>query len=122
MNHEYWDIALSNVAYGTIGALVGGLVIAGGLIWAVPLGIRMRRGEPAPPKAHEQPSLPESGPVREASEIREPNEVPRAANEGERLTPHQLGGPGSRRSDRQDRPRWDSGSSGSFGSGGSGRD
>jgi hypothetical protein len=121
MNHEHWDLALTNAAYGTIGALVGGLVIAGGLVWAVPLGIRMRRGEPGPPEAHEHPSLPESGPVHETSEIREPNEVPRAADESERLTPHQLGSPGSKRSDRQERPRWDSGTGGSFGSGGSGR-
>ncbi|MET7981807.1 DUF6479 family protein [Streptomyces sp. NPDC005281] len=121
MDGKYWDIALSNAAYGTLGAFLGGLVIAGALVWAVPLGIRTRRREPSPPQAHEQPTLAESGPVRETSEVREPNEVPRAANESERLTPHQLGGPGSKRSDRQERPRWDSGSGGSFGSGGSGR-
>ncbi|MFD5814078.1 DUF6479 family protein [Streptomyces sp. f51] len=120
MNHEHWSVALSNAVVGTLGALLGGLVIAGALVWAVGLGIRARRREPGPPKAHEQPRLPQSGPAHETSEIREPNEVPRAANEGERLTPHQLGGSGSRRSDRQERPRWGSGSSGSFGSGGSG--
>ncbi|WP_406840512.1 DUF6479 family protein [Streptomyces sp. AHU1] len=121
MDGTYWNIALSNAALGTIGALLGGLILAGALVWAVPLGIRTRRREPGPPKAHEHPTLPESGPVHESSEIREPNEVPRAADESERLTPHQLGGPGSRRSDRQERPRWESGGGGSFGSGGSGR-
>ncbi|MGW0970026.1 DUF6479 family protein [Streptomyces sp. NPDC002516] len=120
MNHEHWSVALSNAVVGTLGALLGGLVIVGALVWAVGLGIRARRREPGPPKAHEQPRLPQSGPAHETSEIREPNEVPRAANEGERLTPHQLGGSGSRRSDRQERPRWGSGSNGSSGSGGSG--
>ncbi|MFD5636674.1 DUF6479 family protein [Streptomyces sp. NPDC127077] len=120
MNHEYGNIALSNAAFGTLGALLGGLLIAGALVWAVGLGIRARRHEPSPPQPHEQPRLPQSGPAHETSEIREPNEVPRAGNEGERLTPHQLGGAGSKRSDRQERPRWGSGSSGSFGGEGSG--
>ncbi|MFF3883596.1 DUF6479 family protein [Streptomyces sp. NPDC001914] len=111
MNHENWNVALSNAASGTIGALLGGLVVAGALVWAVGLGIRARRREPGPPEAQEHPKLPQSGPVHETSEIREPNEVPRAADESERLTPHQLGGAGSRRSERQERPRWGSGSS-----------
>jgi hypothetical protein len=120
MNATYWEIALSDAAYGTLGAFVGGLVIAGVLVWAVRLGIRVRRREPGPPKAHEQPTMPESGPAYESREIREPNEVPRANDESERLTPHQLGRSATRRSAKQERPRWGSGSSGSFGGGGPG--
>lgn len=116
----HWEIALSNAAYGTLGAFVGGLVIVGVLVWAVLLGIRVRRREPGPPKAHEHPTLPESGPTYESREIREPNEVPRADDESERLRPHQLGRSGTKRSDKQERPRWGSGSSGSFGGGGPG--
>ncbi|MFE1285700.1 DUF6479 family protein [Streptomyces sp. NPDC058751] len=120
MNDEYGNITLSSAASGTLVALLGGLVLVGVLVWAVGLGMRARRRKPGPPKPHEQPTLPQSGPAHETSQIREPNEVPRAGDEGERLSPHQLGGPGSRRSDRQERPRWDSGSGGSFGSGGPG--
>ncbi|MCX4404082.1 DUF6479 family protein [Streptomyces sp. NBC_01764] len=121
MNPTDWQIAVSNVAYGTLGAFLGGLVIAGALVWAVRLGIRVRRQEPSPPKAHEHPQLPDSGPVRETREIREPDEVPLAAGESERLAPHELHNSGSKRSDKQERSRWGSGSSGSFGSGGPGR-
>ncbi|MET7387067.1 DUF6479 family protein [Streptomyces sp. NPDC005529] len=108
MNDNYGDIALSNAAYGTFGALVGGLVVVGALMWAVRLGIRTRRRESAPPTPSEQPRLPDSGPVRETSEIREPNEVPRAADQSERLTPRQVQASGSKRSDQQERPRWES--------------
>ncbi|MFC9635370.1 DUF6479 family protein [Streptomyces mirabilis] len=121
MNPADWEIAVSNAAYGTLGAFLGGLVIAGALVWAVRLGIRVRRQAPRPPKAHEHPQLPDSGPVREAREIREPNEVPPATDERGRLTPHELHRAGGKRSDKQERPRWGSGSSGSFGSGGPGR-
>jgi hypothetical protein len=121
MDTTTFELAVSNAALGTIGAFVGGLVIVGALIWAVRLGIGVRRREPGPPGAHEQPRLPESGPTYETSEVREPNQVPTAADESERLTPHQVHNSGSKRSDQQDRPRWSPGSSGSFGSGGPGR-
>ncbi|MET7595654.1 DUF6479 family protein [Streptomyces sp. NPDC004082] len=110
-----------DAAFGVMGAFVGGLIIAGALIWAVRLGIKTRRREPAPPKPEEQPKLPPTGPVHETRETREPNEVPRAGSEGERLRPQQVHQSGSRTADEeQPRPRWESGSSGSFGSGGSG--
>ncbi|MFB9505002.1 DUF6479 family protein [Streptomyces aurantiacus] len=114
-------VAVSDAAVGSIGAFVGGLVIVGVLVWAVRLGIKSRRGQPRPPRPEEQPRRPESGPVQEAREMREPDEVPRAADESERLSPHDLHASGSKRGENQDRPRWDSGSSGSFGGGGPGR-
>ncbi|MEU7057136.1 DUF6479 family protein [Streptomyces sp. NPDC046197] len=73
---------------------------------------------PAPVRCH--PTLPGSGPVHETRHRREPDEVPRAEETGRRLTPHDLGSAGSRRSEEQTRPRWKPGSSGSFGSGGPG--
>jgi len=103
-----------------IAPLIAGLVIVVGLIWAIRLGIRVRRREPAPPRPEEQPHLPEGGPVREVQENREPDEMP---NDGTRLTPHELkahGNVGSRPSSSEERPRWDEGSGGSFGSGGPG--
>ncbi|MEU0676452.1 DUF6479 family protein [Streptomyces sp. NPDC006172] len=106
--------ALASVAF-----VIIGVALVGGLIWAFRLGFKVRRREPGPPRPHEQPRMPASGPVRESSEGREPNEMPRSAD-GERLTPHELRPTGSRPGDDQGRPRWDEGSSGSFGSGGSG--
>ncbi|MET7486637.1 DUF6479 family protein [Streptomyces sp. NPDC005538] len=114
-------LAASDAARGTIGAFVGGLVVVGLLTWAVWLGMKVRRREPRPPRADEHPTLPESGPVREVREVREPDEVPRAADESERLRPSNLHASGSRRGRNQDVPKWEPGSSGSFGSGGSGR-
>jgi len=90
-----------------------GLIVVIALIWAVRLGMRTRRRESAPPRPEEQPRLPESGPTYEIQEMREPNEVPRANDESERLTPNQLSGggtSGSRRSENQKRRRWGSGS------------
>ncbi|MEU6097171.1 DUF6479 family protein [Streptomyces sp. NPDC047079] len=113
-------LAASNAAWAVLGAFLGGLVIAGALIWAVRLGIRVRRREPAPPRPSEQPKPPPGGPVMESREVREPNEVPRAEDESERLTPHELHSTGTKRSEGQQRPRWSGGSGGSFGSGGSG--
>lgn len=107
-------------ALAVVAFIVVGVVLVGALIWAVRLGIRVRRREPGPPRPHEQPRMPASGPVRESSQAREPNEMPQPAD-GRRLTPHELRPTGSRPGDAtQGRPRWDEGSSGSFGSGGSG--
>ncbi|WP_234376821.1 DUF6479 family protein [Streptomyces sp. TP-A0356] len=114
------DMAASSAAWGMLGALIGGLVIAGALVWAVRLGIKVRRREPGPPRRSDHPAPPPSGPVMESREVREPNEMPRAEDESERLTPHEIHASGSKRSEDQRRPRWNSGSSGSFGSGGSG--
>ncbi|MFF6996814.1 DUF6479 family protein [Streptomyces sp. NPDC008313] len=117
---HHYEAVTSSVGFGVIGAFVGGLVIVAALIWAVRLGVRTRRREPGPPRHDQQPRMPRSGPVHETRERREPDEVPRAADESERLTPHDLHASGSRRSEDQERPRWDSGSSGSFGGGGPG--
>lgn len=106
---------------GTIGAFVGGLVIAGVLMWAVGFGVKVRRREPRRPSPEEQPKVPDSGPVREVREVREPDDVPQAADESERLRPHNLHASGSKRSENRDVPRWDPASGGSFGSGGPGR-
>ncbi|MFD4569453.1 DUF6479 family protein [Streptomyces sp. NPDC058467] len=129
MNTTHYEMAASTAALGTIGAFVGGLVIAGALVWAVRLGIRVRRREPGPPRTREpgpprtreHPELPESGPVHETRQMREPDEVPRASDESQPLTPYELHASGSRRADNQQRRRWSRGSSGSFGGGGSGR-
>ncbi|WP_128374442.1 DUF6479 family protein [Streptomyces cavernae] len=124
MTAQSLEVAATEGLVGGVFPLLAGIVVTIGLIWAVRLGIRVRRREPAPPRPEEQPRLPESGPVLEVSEMREPDEVPKAQNESERLTPHELHGLGnvrSRRSDDQKRPRWSPGSSGGFGSGGAGR-
>ncbi|KUJ36644.1 DUF6479 family protein [Streptomyces sp. NPDC093228] len=115
-------MAASDAAWGVAGALVAGLVVAGFLVWAIRLGIKVRRREQDPSRTSPQPPRPDSGggPDMSALERREPDEVPRAADESERLTPHQLHPSGSRRSEDQNRPRWESGSGGPFGSSGSG--
>ncbi|MFD1657720.1 DUF6479 family protein [Streptomyces caeni] len=110
----------SNAAGGVLVAFIGGLVVAGALVWAVRPGIRVRRREPAPPRRWDHPAVPPSGPVGAARELREPNEVPRAGDESARLTPHEIHAVTGERSENQDRPRRSPGSSGSFGSGGSG--
>ncbi|MER6980880.1 DUF6479 family protein [Streptomyces carpinensis] len=112
------DIAVG--ATNGLWSFVVGLVLVAVLIGAFWLGARIRRREPAPPRPEEQPRLPDSGPVGEVLENREPDEVPRS---DDRLTPHRLkahGNLGSRTSPTQARPRWDEGGSGAFGSGGPG--
>ncbi|MBK3575652.1 hypothetical protein JHN63_17890 [Streptomyces sp. MBT65] len=113
MNTPSMEVAASSgAALGVFPAVVG-LILVVGLIWAVRLGMKARRRESAPPHPEEQPRLPESGPTGEIQEMREPDEVPRAKDESERLTPHQLSGggtSGSRRSEDQKRRRWGSGS------------
>ncbi|MEU6661918.1 DUF6479 family protein [Streptomyces sp. NPDC046821] len=113
-------LAAGHTALAAYGAFFGGLVIAGALVWAVRVGIRVRNREPGPPDPDEQPKLPETGPVREEREIREPDEVPHAANESERMYPYELHHSNSRRSDNQEPRHWRPGSSGGFGSGGPG--
>ncbi|WP_435211210.1 DUF6479 family protein [Streptomyces sp. bgisy034] len=103
-----------------IGLLVAGLAVVGALIGAFVVGARIRRREPSPPRPKEQPRRPEDGPVHEAREHREPDEVPRSDH---RLNPHEMPGHGnmpSGRSSSQQRSRWDEGRSGSFGGGGQG--
>jgi hypothetical protein len=114
-------MAASDQAWGTLGAFIGGLVLVGALVWAVRLGMKVRRREPRRPRPEEQPKLPASGPVGEIREVREPDEVPKTSDEGERLRPQNMHPSASKRSEDQDVPRWESGSSGSFGSGGPGK-
>jgi hypothetical protein len=118
MTNASMDIAASSAA--AMGLIAAGVVIVLVLIGAFVLGARVRRREPAPPKPHEQPRVPDEGPVREVMENREPDEVPRSDR---RLTPHELpnhGNSPSRTASSKERPRWSEGSSGSFGSGGPG--
>ncbi|GAA2784132.1 hypothetical protein GCM10010521_73240 [Streptomyces rameus] len=116
-----YEAASGAQIFGYIAILAVGVVCVAGLIYAFRLGVKVRRREPGPPRPEEQPRMPASGPVRETREVREPDEVPRAGDDGERLTPHQLGNVGTKRADDQSRSRWSSGSSGSFGGGGGGR-
>ncbi|MCC5479316.1 DUF6479 family protein [Streptomyces sp. NPDC059680] len=121
MNFAMHTAATGPQVFGYVLILLAGVVCVAGLLWAFRLGFEVRRREPAPPRPEEQPRLPSTGPVHEASEMREPDEVPRAADDSERLTPYQIGTIRSRRAADQRRPRWSPGSSGSFGGGGGGR-
>ncbi|MFE9450998.1 DUF6479 family protein [Streptomyces sp. NPDC006739] len=121
MNTATYVAAGAATALGYVAVLVAGLAITAGLVWAVRFGMRVRPTEHAHAGPGEHPTLPPDGPVRETSEMREPDEIPVAADESERLTPHQLNPVGTRRARDQRRPRWSPGSSGSFGGGGGGR-
>jgi Family of unknown function (DUF6479) len=116
---EYLAAAAGSVA-GTAVIVACGLLLTAGLVWSLRLGRRIRRREPAPPRPPQQPTRPPSGPADERSQMREPNEVPRAEDGADRLTPHELGNAPTRRGTDQSRPRWRPGSSGSFGGGGGG--
>ncbi|WP_328773762.1 DUF6479 family protein [Streptomyces sp. NBC_00286] len=111
-------LALDSAVAGGVVPFLVGLIVVGGLIWAVVRGRRIRAREPAPPRPEDQPRLPDSGPVHEVRERREPAEVPRGRD---RTTPHRLRGHGTRRAADQEPPKWDENSSGGFGSGGPGR-
>jgi hypothetical protein len=121
MNTAYFEIAAANTVVAAVAAFIGGLFVAGMLVWAVRLGMRVRREELRPPRPDEQPHLPEGGAVHEIREVREPDELPLAKDESERLMPYELHHFGSKRSTNQKVPRWTPGSSGAFGSGGPGR-
>ncbi|MFI1169732.1 DUF6479 family protein [Streptomyces sp. NPDC020801] len=120
METSRYEAAAASSVVGVVIVIVGGLVIAGALIWAVRLGINVKQREPGIPGTGEPPTLPQSGPVRETRQRGEPDEVPRAEETGRRLAPHDLSPSGGGRGEDQARPRWDEGSSGSFGSGGAG--
>lgn len=113
-------LAASHNALNVTAAFLGGLVIAGALVWAVSFGMKVRDQELPRPLPEEQPHLPTSGAVHEMREMREPDEMPVAAEEKERLMPYQLHHSASRTGEDQKRRRWLPGSSGSFGSGGIG--
>ncbi|MFE1292362.1 DUF6479 family protein [Streptomyces sp. NPDC058751] len=115
------DLITASSSLNAGAAFIGGLFIAGALVWAVRMGIRVRNLESRPPAPDEQPRLPDSGAVHEEREMREPDEVPHAADESERLMPYNMHSAGTKHADDQHRKRWQPGSSGSFGSGGPGR-
>ncbi|MGW3283673.1 DUF6479 family protein [Streptomyces sp. NPDC001002] len=111
--------ATSSQTLDLVAAFVGGLVVAGLLVWAVQFGVRVGDRELPRPAPDDQPHLPATGPVREMREMREPDEMPHTEG-GERLMPHDLHHSGSRTGKDQRRRRWLPGSSGSFGGGGLG--
>lgn len=117
---SYAVLAVSQEQLNVFFAFIGGMVISGALIWAVQLGMRVRDREPGPPDPEEQPRLPEGGAVHEEREAREPEEMPHATQESERLMPYELHHAATKRSPDQKRKRWLPGSSGAFGSGGPG--
>ncbi|MER6025957.1 DUF6479 family protein [Streptomyces sp. NPDC001851] len=121
MNVAMYAAAAGAQVFGYVLILLAGVACVAGLIWAFRLGFKVREREPAPPRPDEHPAMPASGPVHETVEMREPDELPRAGGDSERLTPYQIGNVRSRRADDQRRPRWSPGSSGSFGGGGGGR-
>ncbi|MER7050954.1 MULTISPECIES: DUF6479 family protein [unclassified Streptomyces] len=116
----YELLAASSHALNVTMAFIGGLVIAGALIWAVRMGMRVMERESERPHADEQPKLPPTGAVHEEREMREPDEIPLTTDGSPRLMPYQLHHSGSRRGEDQIRRRWLPGSSGSFGGGGPG--
>ena len=119
MNRTLVPLAAAAPTAGIVVVVVCGLLVTAALVVAVRFGIGVREREPAPPLRSEHPALPRTGPVREESQMREPNEVPQAAEGTDRLTPYQLGNAPTRPGRDQTRPRRQPGSSGSFGSGGS---
>lgn len=119
MNTASYEVIAASGALKAGAAFIGGFIIVAALIWAVRMGIRVRSQEPPRPTPEEQPRLPASGPTHEIRERREPDEVPLAADESERLKPTQLHASGSKHADDQSRRRWGSGSGRDSGGGGS---
>ncbi len=106
MDNDTTQLALSGAVVGGVVPFLVGVVIVGALIWAVWWGRRIRSQEPGPPRPDEQPRLPDSGPVGEVRERREPAEMPRGNH---RLTSHRLRGHGNsstRRAANQKPPTW----------------
>ncbi|MET8831639.1 DUF6479 family protein [Streptomyces sp. NPDC004610] len=93
------------------------LAVLAGSFW---LGNRIKDREPPTPRPEEQPRAPETGPVHEVLENREPDEVPKVPKGGRALTPYELSNMQTKPGTGKDRPRWSKGSSGSFGGGGLG--
>ncbi|MGC3002865.1 DUF6479 family protein [Streptomyces sp. G35A] len=116
----YELLAASQHVWNLTAAFIGGLVVAGALIWAVRVGMRVMDTEEHRPTPEEQTKLPDGGAVREMREMREPDEVPLVSKDGHRLMPYELHHAGTRTGADQNRKRWLPGSSGGFGSGGPG--
>lgn len=117
---SYELLAASQEVLSLLAAFVGGLVVAGALIWAVRVGMKVMDQEEPRPDPEDQPKLPETGAVREMREMREPDEISMVPRDGERLMPYQLHHAATRTGKDQQRRRWLPGSSGGFGSGGPG--
>ncbi|GAA4796434.1 DUF6479 family protein [Streptomyces ziwulingensis] len=113
-----YELLAASHALKMTGAFLCGLVVAGALIWAVRVGMRVMERESVRPRADEQTKLPLTGPVREEREMREPDEVPVMTDGGARLMPYELHHASTRRGKDQQRRRWLPGSTGSFGGGG----
>ncbi|KOT30768.1 hypothetical protein ADK41_31700 [Streptomyces caelestis] len=101
-------------------AFIGGMIVAGALVWAVRVGMRYMDQEEPRPTSEDQPRMPDGGAVREMREIREPDEMPNTSRTGSRLMPYELHHSATRTGKDQQRKRWLPGSSGAFGSGGPG--
>ncbi|MGG7575817.1 DUF6479 family protein [Streptomyces sirii] len=65
----------------------GGVALVAVLLAAFAWGRRLKAREPGPPRPEDQPRLPESGPVGDVVQSREPDVFPRTE---QRLTPHEL--------------------------------
>ncbi|MFD5497068.1 DUF6479 family protein [Streptomyces sp. NPDC001812] len=117
---SYELLAASQQVLSLLAAFVGGLVIAGALVWAVRVGMKVMDQEEPRPAPEDQPKLPETGAVHEMREMREPDEIAKVSRDGERLMPYQLRHAATRTGKDQQRRRWLPGSSGGFGSGGPG--
>ncbi|MBL3664942.1 hypothetical protein JL475_02695 [Streptomyces sp. M2CJ-2] len=117
---SYELLAASQQVLSLLAAFVGGLVVAGALIWAVRVGMKVMDQEEPRPDPEDQPKLPETGAVHETREMREPDEISMVSRDGERLMPYQLHHAATRTGKDQQRRRWLPGSSGGFGSGGPG--
>lgn len=114
----YELLAVSQQQLNVFAAFIGGLVVAGALIWAVRIGMRVMDKDVHHPSPEEQPRMPEGGPVHEEREVREPDEV--IPEDGRRLMPYEIHQARTRTGKDQSRKRWSPGSSGGFGSGGPG--
>ncbi|MFH9012764.1 DUF6479 family protein [Streptomyces sp. NPDC017943] len=123
MNTAAYDslAASSDHAVAVTIAFVAGLIVACALIWAVRVGMRVMDKDTHHPAPDEQPHLPDTGPVRETREMREPDDMPVVTRDGQRIMPHELHRASTRTGKDQNPRRWSPGSSGSFGGGGSGR-
>lgn len=116
----YVVLASSTHRWAVFAAFIGGLVVAGALVWAVRVGMRYMDQEEPRPALEDQPRLPDGGAVHEMREMREPDEMPDMSRTGSRLMPYEIHHAGSRTGKDQNRKRWLPGSSGAFGSGGPG--
>ncbi|MGY5124955.1 DUF6479 family protein [Streptomyces nigrescens] len=85
------QLAAGSGTSGILLAIVGVLVVAV-LLAAFVWGRRIKAREPGPPRPEDQPRLPESGPVGDVVESREPDEF---APSEQRLTPYEVDGNGS---------------------------